>query len=218
MRAIHISSLEGPQAIEVVDTPPPHEAGLVTIDVRVAGVAFPELLQTRGQYQFQPELPFVPGAEVSGVVAEAPEGSGLAVGTRVAALPMIGGFAEQVQARPDLVFPLPDTVSFEEGASFMFNYGTVYFGLVERGQLREGETVLVHGAAGGIGTAAIQVAKAFGAGRVVAVVSTDEKGAVAMGVGADEYSSTASVRPWVGRWTSWWIRWAVTGSPTPCAP
>lgn len=187
MRAIHISSLEGPEGVELVDVPPPAEEGLVTIDVKVCGVAFPELLQSRGLYQFQPELPFIPGAEVAGVVAAAPEGCGLAVGDRVAALPMIGGFAEQVQVRPDLTFRLPEGVSFDEGASFMFNYGTVYFGLIERGHLQKGETMLVHGAAGGIGTAAVQVAKAFGAGRVIAVVSTEEKGGIAMAVGADEY-------------------------------
>ena len=186
MRAIHISSLDGPEAVELVDLPEPDEAGLVTIAVRAAGVAFPELLQTRGLYQLKPDLPFVPGAEVAGVVESAPEGSGFSVGDRVAALSLLGGFAEKVQARPDLTFALPDEVGFEEAASFTFNYATVYFALVERGGLAEGETVLVHGASGGIGTAAIQMAKAFGAGRVVGVVSTEAKGEVATAAGADE--------------------------------
>lgn len=186
MRAIHISSLDGPDAVEVVELPDPHDDELVTIEVKAAGVAFPELLQTRGLYQLKPELPFVPGAEVAGVVTAAPEGSGLAVGDRVAALTLLGGFAEQALARPDHTFALPDEVGFEEAASFTFNYATVYFALVERGHLAKGETVLVHGAAGGIGTAAIQMAKAFGAGKVVGVVSTPEKGEIARAAGADE--------------------------------
>ena len=186
MRAIHISSLDGPDAVEVVELPDPHDNELVTIEVKAAGVAFPELLQTRGLYQLKPELPFVPGAEVAGVVTAAPKGSGLAVGDRVAALTLLGGFAEQALARPDLTFALPDEVGFEEAASFTFNYATVYFALVERGHLAEGETVLVHGAAGGIGTAAIQMAKAFGAGKVIGVVSTPEKGEIARAAGADE--------------------------------
>ncbi|WP_338750422.1 NADPH:quinone oxidoreductase family protein [Janibacter alittae] len=186
MRAIHISSLDGPDAVELVDLPDPGAEGLVTIRTRAAGVAFPELLQTRGLYQMKPDLPFVPGAEVAGVVESAPEGSGFTPGDRVAALTLLGGFAEKVQAQPDLTFPLPDGVSFEEAASFTFNYATVYFALVERGALAKGESVLVHGAAGGIGTAAIQMAKAFGADRVIAVVSTEAKGEVAREAGADE--------------------------------
>ncbi|MBB3662424.1 NADPH2:quinone reductase [Prauserella sediminis] len=199
MRAIHISSLDGPSAVEVVDVPAPADEEQVTVDVRAAGVAFPELLQTRGLYQVKPELPFVPGAEVAGVVAAAPASSGLAVGDRVASLPLLGGFADRVLARPDLTFRLPDGVSFEEGASFLFNYCTSYFALLERGHLAEGETVLVHGGAGGIGTSAIQVAKAFGAGRVIAVVSASEKGDVAMAAGADEFVLAENFKDEVGR-------------------
>lgn len=199
MRAVHISTLDGPEAIELVDLPDPSAEGLVTIAVKAAGVAFPELLQTRGLYQMKPDLPFVPGAEVSGVVESAPEGSGLNVGDRVAALPLLGGFAEKVQASPDLTFALPDEVSFEEGASFLFNYATAYFALLERGGLAQGETVLVHGAAGGIGTASIQVAKAFGAGRVIAVVSTEEKGEVARAAGADEVVLADGFKDTVGK-------------------
>ncbi|WP_019143853.1 NADPH:quinone oxidoreductase family protein [Aeromicrobium massiliense] len=188
MRAVQITSLTGPDDVVVTDVPAPQAADdQVLIDVRAAGVAFPEVLLTRGQYQMKPDLPFVPGAEVAGVVASAPAGSGLSVGDRVAALPLLGGFAEQVAAPADLVFPLPDSMSFEQGASVIFNYGTAYFALVERGRLAAGERVLVHGAAGGIGTASIQVAKAFGASDVVAVVSTHEKGEVALAAGADAY-------------------------------
>ncbi|MBM6545518.1 NADPH:quinone oxidoreductase family protein [Janibacter sp. YIM B02568] len=199
MRAIHITTLDGPEAIEVVDLPDPSDEGMVTIAVKAAGVAFPELLQTRGLYQVKPDLPFVPGAEVAGVVEKAPDGSGFSVGDRVAALCLLGGFAEKVQARPDLTFVLPDEVTFEEGASFLFNYATVYFALVERGGMAPGESVLVHGAAGGIGTAAIQVAKAFGADRVVAVVSTEAKGEVARAAGADEVVLADGFRESVGK-------------------
>lgn len=199
MRAIQITSLDGPDAVTLADLPDAASDSQVVIEVKAAGVAFPELLQTRGLYQMKPDLPFVPGAEVAGVVRSAPEGSGFAAGDRVAALPMLGGFAEVVTASPDLTFELPDSVTFEEGASFIFNYGTAYFALVERGGLREGESVLVQGAAGGIGTASIQVAKAFGAGRVVAVVSTDEKGEVAVAAGADEYVLADGFKDAVGK-------------------
>lgn len=186
MRAIQISTLEGPEAVDLADVPDPVPGdGQVVIAVKAAGLAFPELLQTRGQYQMRPELPFTPGAEVAGVVESAPEGSGLAPGDRVAALCLLGGFAEKAVARVDLTFPLPESVDFGQGASFLFNYCTAYFALVERGGLAEGESVLVQGAAGGVGTAAIQVAKAFGAGEVVAVVSTEEKAEVARRAGAD---------------------------------
>lgn len=185
MRTAQITRLDGPAAVEVVDVPAPTGPGVV-IDVAAAGVAFPELLQTRGLYQLKPDLPFVPGAEVAGTVVSAPAGCDLQPGDRVCALTLLGGLAEQAVADPSLTFRLPDSVSFEAGASFVFNYGTAYFALVERGGLTEGESVLVHGAAGGVGTAAIQVAKAFGAGRVVAVVSSEAKGEVARAAGADE--------------------------------
>lgn len=188
MRAVQITTLDGPQAVEVTELPDPQVGDdQVLIRVKAAGVAFPEVLQSRGQYQLKPDLPFVPGAEVAGEVVSAPEGSGFSTGDRVCALPMLGGLAELAVAHVSTVFPLPDSVSFEAGAALPFNYLTSYFALVERGHLAEGESVLVHGAAGGIGTSAIQVAKAFGAGRVVAVTSTAEKGAVAIEAGADEF-------------------------------
>lgn len=199
MKAIQITTLDGPDALEFNELPDPSGDDKVVIDVKAAGVAFPELLQTRGLYQMKPETPFVPGAEVAGIVESAPEGSGLSQGDRVAALPLLGGFAQKVAADPSMTFKLPDSVGFEEGASFLFNYCTAYFGLVERGQLAEGETVLVHGAAGGIGTASIQVAKAFGAGRVIAVVSTEAKGEVAKQAGADEFVLAEGFKDAVGK-------------------
>ena len=187
MRAVHISSLDGPSAVEVVDIPQPEPGSdQVLIRVRAAGVSFPEVLQTRGLYQLKPPVPFVPGSEVAGEVVSAPAGSGLAPGDRVAAMVLLGGFAEYVVTQSDVVFPLPDSLSFEEAAAIPLNFLTAHFALVARGTLAQGESVLVHGAAGGIGTAAIQVAKAFGAGQVVAVTSTPEKGEFATAAGADE--------------------------------
>jgi NADPH2:quinone reductase len=156
----------------------------VVVEVHCAGVAFPELLQTRGAYQIKPPLPFVPGSEVAGVVRSAPAGAAVTAGERVAAFCALGGFAETAVAPPFLTFALPAELDFAQGASLILNYHTAYFSLVTRGRLREGETVLVHGAAGGVGTAALQVAKGLGA-RTIAVVSSEDKERVARQAGAD---------------------------------
>jgi NADPH2:quinone reductase len=192
MRAVQIINLEGPdRALEIADLAEPEPSHMLTpgsgvvIDVKAAGVSFPELLQTRGQYQFKPELPFVPGAEVAGVVRSATERSAVKAGDRVAAFCALGGFAEVAVAPEFLTYHLPESLDFAQGAGLVLNYHTAYFVLKLRGRLAEGETVLVHGAAGGVGTAALQVAKGLGA-RTVAVVSTDEKEQVARDAGADE--------------------------------
>ena len=186
MRAVQITRLDGPTALEVVDVPEPQAGpGTVLVDVHVAGVTFPEVLQSRGEYQLKPELPFVPGSEVAGTVRSAPDGSALTTGQRVAAFPGLGAYAEVVAVPEGMVFPLPDRLSFLQGAALPMNYLTMHFGLTKRGQLREGETVLVHGAAGGVGTAAVQLAAALGA-RVIAVTSTEEKAEVARAAGAAE--------------------------------
>ena len=186
MRAVQITRLDGPTALEVVDVPEPQAGpGTVLVDVHVAGVTFPEVLQSRGEYQLKPELPFVPGSEVAGTVRSAPDGSALTTGQRVAAFPGLGAYAEVVAVPEGMVFPLPDRLSFLQGAALPMNYLTMHFGLTKRGQLREGETVLVHGAAGGVGTAAVQLAAALGA-RVIAVTSTAEKAEVARAAGAHE--------------------------------
>ncbi len=186
MRAVQITRLDGPSAVEVGQVPEPAPAdGQVLIEVAAAGLAFPDVLLTRGRYQLKPEPPFVPGSEVAGVVRSAPADSGLVAGQRVAAFPVFGGFAELVATDAPLVFPLPDTVTFEHGAALPMNYLTCHFALVTRARLEPGETVLVHGAAGGIGTAATQLAAAYGA-RVIAVVSTQDKAAIARRAGAAE--------------------------------
>ncbi len=186
MRAVQVTTLTGPDDVRVADVEAPEPAdGQILVDVHAAGVTFPDVLLTRGRYQIKPEPPFVPGSEVAGTVRTAPEGSGFAPGDRVAAFPAFGGFAEQVAVDPATVFPLPDGVSYEAGAGLPMNYLTVHFGLVRRGRLRSGETVLVHGAGGGVGTAAVQLARALGA-RVIAVVSSDAKAGTARRAGAHE--------------------------------
>ena len=186
MRALQVTRLDGPVALEVNDVPEPTPGDdEVLVDVRAVGVSFPDLLLSRGEYQMKPDPPFQLGVDFAGVVRTAPAGSGFAPGDRVACALPWGGAAEVVALGDDSVFPLPDTVSFEAGAALPMNYLTAQFALATRAGLREGETVLVHGAAGGVGTATIQVAKGYGA-RTVAVVSTEEKGEVARAAGADE--------------------------------
>lgn len=186
MRAIHIPRLDGPSAAELVDIPEPDSDGVV-IEVHAAGVAFPDALQTRGLYQYKAPLPYVPGAEIAGVVRSAPQDAPVAAGDRVAGLTLLtGGMAEVVTLPPERVFALPDSVSFEAGAGVLFNDLTVHFALRTRGRLAAGETVLVHGAAGGIGTSTLRLAPALGAARVIAVVSTEAKGEIARAAGASD--------------------------------
>lgn len=187
MRAIQIASLDGPQAAKLVDVDEPDGDGAVIIEVHAAGVAFPDVLQSRGLYQYKPEMPYTPGGEVAGVVRSAPADAHVQAGDRVAALTMLCGAMAEVVALPaERVFKLPDNVSFEAGAGLLFNDLTMHHALRTRGRLAEGETVLVHGAAGGIGTSTLRLAPAWGASRVIAVVSTDEKAEVAKAAGATD--------------------------------
>jgi NADPH2:quinone reductase len=194
VKAVQITSLNGPDAVAIVESVTPTAgADQVLIKVHAAGASFPDLLQTRGLYHVKPSLPFTPGFEVAGEIVSAPQDSKFKPRDRVAALPMVGGlpmlggFAEMAVAQVDMTFALAEEISFIQGAALPLNYLTAYFALIERGGLTPGESVLVQGAAGGLGTAAIQVAKAFGAYRVIAVTSTDEKGAAAVDAGADMY-------------------------------
>jgi NADPH2:quinone reductase len=200
MRAVQIVDLTGPDsALAQVELPEPEPSHMLTpgsgvvIDVHAAGVSFPEVLQTRGEYQIKPPLPFVPGSEVAGTVRSAPEGSPLKEGDRVAACCMLGAFAEVAVAPDFLTFPLSEQLDYAQGAGLILNYHTAYFSLMHRGRYTEGETVLVHGAAGGVGTAALQIAKGLGA-RTIAVVSSAEKEEVAREAGADEV--VRSDGPW----------------------
>jgi NADPH2:quinone reductase len=186
MKAVEIHNLEGPdKALRVAELPAPEPGpDQVLVEVHAIGVSFPEVLQTRGLYQFKPELPFVPGSEVGGLVRSAPADSGFKPGDRVAAFTMLGAFAELAVAATAHVATLPDSLDLQQGAALILNYHTAWFSLVTRGRLKAGERVLVHGAAGGVGTASLQVAKGLGA-ETVAVVSTDAKEQVAVAAGAD---------------------------------
>ena len=191
MRAVQIVAESGPEnALALVELPEPEPshpltpgAGVV-VDVQAAGVSFPELLQTRGQYQLKPPLPFVPGSEVAGIVRTAPSGAHVGPGDRVAALCTLGGFAETAVAPEFLTFALAPELDFAQGAGLILNYHTAYFALALRGRLKAGETVLVHGAAGGVGTATLQVARGLQA-HTIAIVSDERKAGVARHAGAE---------------------------------
>ena len=183
MRALQVVELTGPEHVQVRDVPEPSPGpDDVLVEVHAVGVSFPDLLLSKGEYQLKPEPPFTLGVDFAGTVVSGP---GFERGQRVAGVNGWGGAAELVANPADSTFALPDAMSFEEGAALPMNYLTAHFALVERGDVGKGETVLVHGAAGGVGTATLQVAKGFGA-RTIAVVSTEEKAEFARGAGADE--------------------------------
>ena len=197
MQAWLCESLDGVGALRWRELPTPEpKAGEVRIAIRAASLNFPDLLVLEGKYQVKPPLPFVPGAEFAGLVDAVGSGiTHLRVGDAVAAIGSVGGFATHACVDAARVLPLPPGFVVEDGAAFAFTYGTSHHALMDRGQLKAGETVLVLGAAGGVGTAALQIAKAAGA-RVIAAASTDEKCARCKELGADatlNYSS-ANVR------------------------
>jgi NADPH:quinone reductase len=192
VRGAQVTSLQGPAAVVLAELPEPTEPSHpqtpgsgVLVEVHAAGVSFPDLLLSRGQYQLKVEPPFVPGVEVAGVVRAATPDTGLQPGDRVAAYTGLGGLQEVAVAPGFATFGLSERLSFAQGAALVMNYHTVWFALAMRARLAEGETVLVHGAAGGVGTAALQVAAGLGA-RAIAVVSSDEKERVAREAGAGE--------------------------------
>jgi NADPH2:quinone reductase len=173
VKALVAQELSGPAGLVYTDAQDPGEVagsdGMVIVDVGVAGVSFPDLLLIKGEYQLKLNPPFVPGTEVAGVVRSAPADSGFAVGQRVTGLSMLGAWAERVALLPASVQPTPDEIDDGAAVCLLGNYYTMYFALVRRGGLLAGETVLVLGSAGGVGTAAIQIAKALGA-KVIAMV------------------------------------------------
>lgn len=186
MRALELIAFDGPDALRPAEVPEPRaDADGIVVDVRAIGINYPDLLMTQGSYQVKPPVPFVPGSEIAGVVSDAPEGSGWNVGDRVAAFVWAGGYADRVYVPLNAVFPLPDEMDFRTGAATIINYHTVHFALARRGALRTGETLLVLGAAGGIGSAAVQVGKGLGA-HVLAGVATEAQVEAAREAGADE--------------------------------
>ncbi len=186
MRAIVVDRWMEPAELAVRDAPePPLRPGSVAIDVRAAGCNFFDVLLVQGRYQVKPPFPFVPGGELAGTVRAVGEGvRGFAVGDRVLASGTTGAFAEIAVCDAHTVFALPDGMTFEEGAALPVIYPTSYAGLVDRADLRAGETLLVHAAAGGVGLAAVQIGRALGA-RVIATAGGAEKCAIALREGAE---------------------------------
>jgi NADPH2:quinone reductase len=185
MRAIVVEKWMEPADLVVSEIGEPEtKPGTVKIDVRAAGCNFFDILLVQGRYQVKPPFPFVPGAEIGGVVREVGDGvSGIVVGDRVLASATTGAFAEVAVAPANAVHVLPEAMSFEVGAALPVIYPTSYGGLVYRGDLREGETLLVHAAAGGVGVAAVQIGRALGA-RVIATAGGAEKCEIALREGA----------------------------------
>jgi NADPH2:quinone reductase len=183
----------GPEALSWKELPTPEpKAGEVRIAIRAASLNFPDLLIVQNKYQMKPPLPFVPGSEYAGVVDAVGEGvKHLKVGDAVSAFGGTGGFGTHACINAQQVMPLPPGFAFDDAAAFVLTYGTTHHALLDRGQLQAGETVLVLGAAGGVGTAAIQIAKAVGA-RVIAAASSDEKCALCRDIGADATINYAS--------------------------
>jgi NADPH2:quinone reductase len=186
MRAVRCHELVGPAGLRVDQIADPVPApGEVVIDVRAAGVNFPDVLISYGRYQFKADPPFIPGGEVAGTVSAVGAGvTGFAPGDRVAATMVSGAFAERVAVPATMTAKLPASVAFETGAALLLTYATTMHALVDRGRLRSGETLLVLGAAGGVGTAAIEIGKCLGA-RVIAAASSPEKLAYCREHGAD---------------------------------
>jgi len=161
-------------ALEEVEAPTPGK-GEILMDIKATGVNFPDVLTVQGKYQFKPELPFIPGAELAGVVTAVGEGvTSRKLGDKVIATTQIGAFAEQCVVNEHTTFEMGNTMSFEQAAGFAITYGTSYYALKQQANIQPGETLLVLGAAGGVGIATIQIAKAMGA-TVIAAASTEEK-------------------------------------------
>jgi NADPH:quinone reductase len=190
MHAWTCLTTDGPDALVWTESPTPQpQAGEVRVAIRAASLNFPDLLIVQGKYQMKPPLPFVPGSEYAGVVEALGEGVAathpqLKAGQAVAAFGGLGGFGTHACVNAGLVMPLPPGFSFEDAAAFICTYGTTHHALMDRAALKAGETVLVLGAAGGVGTAAIQIAKAAGA-RVIAAASSTEKCNFCAELGAD---------------------------------
>src|SRR5689334_24074580 len=189
MFAHRITAFTGPEGVEWTEVAEPAEpaesaVGGVVIDVAAAGVSFADLLQTRGAYQMRVALPYTPGMDAAGVVRSSAPGADFRPGQRVAVLVPYGCWQEVINVPPERVLPLPDGMSFEAGAAAPLNYLTGLFALVRRARALAGETLLVHGAAGGVGTAAVQLGKALGL-RTIAVAGDEAKREFALRCGAD---------------------------------
>ena len=162
----------------------PLAQGQARVAIHAAGINFPDILMVAGEYQLKPELPFTPGVEAAGEVVEVNGAAGVAVGDRVIVKMRHGAYADGAVVAPSQLTRLPSTFDYAEGATFLAAHGTAYHALIDRGQLRPGEVLLVHGAGGGVGLAAVEIGKMLGA-TVIAAASSEEKLAVAQARGAD---------------------------------
>ncbi|HYK84235.1 MAG TPA: NADPH:quinone oxidoreductase family protein [Ktedonobacteraceae bacterium] len=187
MKAVLCKAYGPPESLVLEEVEPLHASrGQVVISVKACGVNFPDTLIIQGKYQFKPEMPFAPGGEVAGIVKEVGEGVRSAkVGDRVIAFTGWGGFAEEVVTDASKLIPLPEGMDFTTASAFVMTYGTSHYALKDRAKLQQGETLLVLGAAGGVGLAAVEIGKVMGA-QVIAAASSDEKLAVCKQHGADE--------------------------------
>jgi len=186
MKAVLCKAYGPPENLVVEELPTPQPGpGQVRVGVHACGVNFPDTLIIQGTYQFKPELPFSPGGEVAGVIQALGEGvTGFAIGQRVIAATTWGGYAEEVLAETKRLIPMPEAMDFRTAAAFTLTYGTSHYALKDRAQIKPGETLLILGAAGGVGLAAVELGKAMGA-RVIAAASSDEKLALCAVHGAD---------------------------------
>ncbi len=193
MKAVVCKAWGMPDTLVLEELPTPVAGpGQVVIDVKAAAVNFPDVLIIQGKYQFKPQLPFTPGNELAGVVsAVAADVEHIKVGDRVIAMTSVGAFAEQIAVPVQAVLPMPASMDFDTAAAITLTYGTSHHAVVDRAALQPGETMLVLGAAGGVGLAAIEIGKALGA-RVIAAASSDEKLALCRAHGADETINYAS--------------------------
>jgi NADPH:quinone reductase-like Zn-dependent oxidoreductase len=186
MKALLSRATGGPETLELAELPDPVPGpGQLLVRVKACAINYPDVLMIEDKYQFRPERPFAPGGEIAGVVEAVGEGvTGWAEGARVIAMLGHGGLSEKVLVAASMAIPLPEERSFEDGSALILTYGTTIHALADRGKLKEGETLLVLGAAGGVGLAAVELGKAYGA-RVVAAVSSEEKAEAAKAAGAD---------------------------------
>lgn len=193
MRAVLCREFGPPEALVVDEVPDPEpEEGQVVVDVHGCGVNFPDVLMIQDKYQFKPPLPFSPGGEIAGVVSAVGDGvTGIAPGDRVMASTGWGGMAEKVAVPASAVVPVPDGCDLVDAAGLLFGHGTSHYALKDRAHLREGETLLVLGAAGGVGLAAVEIGAVMGA-RVIAAASSDDKLALCREKGATETINYAS--------------------------
>ena len=186
MKAVLSKAVGGPETLVLEERPDPvAEPGKVVLSIKACGVNYPDVLMIQDMYQFKPERPFSPGGEVAGVIEAVGEGvTNVKVGQRVLASTGVGGMAQKALVDATRVVPIPDSMPFDEAAAFMMTYGTSYYALKDRGHLKAGETLLVTGAAGGVGLSAVELGKAMGA-HVIAAASSQEKVDLAIAHGAD---------------------------------